>query len=207
MSFRIEEKLKVDPTRLPVFLNWLAESGASLLYPPRRVVSVYLDNDQLSMFHDSREGVLPRKKLRFRRYESRCELMTGWNLESKISAVEGRFKTSVPVTGSPYDLHGGLVDDHYGLCRQRVEVAYVRNYFALDGIRVTVDQDITYRRVVARFQSTPVTSDPDIAIELKAPHELPVDKLNSLFPWDRMRFSKYCRAVEATLLHGDQRSA
>ena len=176
-----------------------------MLYPPRRVVSVYLDNDRLAMFHDSREGVLPRKKFRFRRYEPCCESATGWNLEFKISAVEGRFKTSVPATVGPYDLHGGLVDDHYGICHQRVEVSYLRNYFVIDGIRVTVDRDITYRRVVAPLQPTPTTRDPDIVIEVKAPHEFSVDKLSTLFPWDRTRFSKYCRAVEAVLFHGDPR--
>ena len=66
MTFRTEEKLKIHASRVPEFLEWLTESEAVIVHPPRRVVSVYLDNDRLGMFHDSMEGVLPRKKFRFR---------------------------------------------------------------------------------------------------------------------------------------------
>ena len=101
MTFRTEEKLKIHPSRLPEFLGWLAESEAVIVHPPRRVISIYLDNDRLGMFHDSMEGVLPRKKLRFRRYEPRDKPTTSWRLESKVSSVEGRFKTSSPSDVNP----------------------------------------------------------------------------------------------------------
>lgn len=204
MSFRTEEKLKVDASCLPVFVGWLANSGAQLLHPPRRVVSVYLDNDRLAMYHDSIEGVLPRKKLRFRRYEPCVEPATSWVLESKISAIEGRFKTSTPVTESTAALTQYLIDDLYGVCRPRVEVSYRRSYFITSGIRVTIDQDLRYRRV-SMSGLLHSTSDPNIAIEVKGPHDLPAGLLNALFPWDRARFSKYCRAIETVLFHADPR--
>ena len=207
MTFRTEEKLKIHPSRLPVFLEWLAEREAVLIHPPRRVLSVYLDNDRLGMFHDSMEGVLPRKKLRFRRYAPRDQPTTGWCLESKISSVEGRFKTSLPSDVDPYFFKGGLSDNHYGLCRPRVEVTYLRSYFAFAGVRVTVDRDIGYRSFSLSLRSMLSVTDPDVAVELKAPHALPADLLERLFPWDRTRFSKYCRAVEATLFHGNLRTA
>jgi len=203
MTFRTEEKLKIHPSRLPEFLEWLAESEAVIVHPPRRVVSVYLDNDRLGMFHDSMEGVLPRKKLRFRRYEPRDKPTTSWRLESKVSSVEGRFKTSSPSDVNPHLLQGGLPDDQYGLCRPRVEVSYLRSYFALAGVRITVDRDIGYRNFSLSLRSTLSTTDPDVVVELKAVHTLPADLLESLFPWGRTRFSKYCRAVEATLFHGN----
>ena len=207
MTFRTEEKLKIHPSRLPVFLEWLAEREAVVIHPPRRVLSVYLDNDRLGMFHDSMEGVVPRKKLRFRRYAPRDQPTTGWCLESKISSVEGRFKTSLPSDVDPYLFKGGLSDNHYGLCRPRVEVTYLRSYFALTGVRVTVDRDIGYRSFSLSLRSMLSVTDPDVAVELKAPHALPADLLERLFPWDRTRFSKYCRAIEAVLFHGHPRSA
>ncbi len=207
MTFRTEEKLKIHPSRLPVFLEWLAEGEAVLVHPPRRVISVYLDNDRLGMFHDSTEGVIPRKKLRFRRYEQRGQPATNWRLETKISSVEGRFKTSLPSNANPHCLKGGLSDDRYGLCRPRVEISYLRSYFALAGVRVTVDRDIGYRNFSLSLRSTLSVTDPDVIVELKGPRTLPADLLEGLFPWDRARFSKYCRAVEAVLFHGHPRTA
>mgnify|MGYP001246220740 FL=1 len=206
MTFRTEEKLKIHPSRLPEFLEWLAENEAVIVHPPRRVISIYLDNNRLGMFHDSMEGVLPRKKLRFRRYEPRDKQTTSWHLESKISSVEGRFKTSSPSTVDPHLLQGGLPDDQYGLCRPCVEVSYLRSYFALAGVRITVDREIGYRNFSLSLQSVLSTTDPDAVVELKTVHTLSTDLLNSLFPWDRTRFSKYCRAVEATLFHGNLRT-
>ena len=146
------------------------------------------------------------KKIRFRRYEPRDKPATVWRLESKISSVEGRFKTSSPSDVNPHLLQGGLPDDRYGLCRPRVEVSYLRSYFALAGVRITVDRDIGYRNFSLSLRSILSTTDPDAVVELKAANTLPSDFLERLFPWDRTRFSKYCRAVEATLFHGNLRT-
>ena len=207
MSFRTEEKLKIHPSRLPLFLEWLAKRHALVIHPPRRVLSVYLDNDRLDMFHDSVEGLLPRKKLRYRRYKPRGAPLTSWHLELKISSIEGRYKTSLPTSVDPYLLNGNLSDDRYGLCRPRVEVSYLRSYFELEGVRITVDRDISYRNLSLSLQSMASATDPDIIVELKAFSDLPSDFLREVFPWDRTRFSKYCRAVETVLFHNHPRAA
>ena len=43
------------------------------------------------MYLDSEDGCLPRKKIRIRFYPNQN---SGFNLETKISSVEGRFKSS-----------------------------------------------------------------------------------------------------------------
>ena len=108
MSFRTEEKLKIHPSRLPLFLEWLAKRHALAIHHPRRVLSVYLDNDRLGMIHESVEGLLPRKKLRYRRYKPRGTPFTSWRLESKISSIEGRYKTSLPTTVDQYLLNWNM---------------------------------------------------------------------------------------------------
>ena len=40
--------------------------SGKILYPERNINSVYFDNDNLSMYHDSIEGSVPRKKIRIR---------------------------------------------------------------------------------------------------------------------------------------------
>ena len=199
MSFRTEEKIKIDPSRIPRFLSWLADSGASILYPCRRIISVYLDNDRLAMYHDSEEGVLPRKKLRFRRYEpSRIHAAMG-SLETKISSVEGRFKTSVPLVELPDLATFSLIDNQYGICHPRVTVSYLRSYYIVNGLRLTIDQDLSYQSIVMN-RSVFTVFDPCVAIEVKGPHHLSPDILAEAVPWDRARFSKYCRAVEMAIL-------
>ena len=68
MSFRKEEKLKVHKGQLINVLDWLYKNGATELHKPRVVSSTYFDNDHWSMFKDSEEGSVPRKKIRIRSY-------------------------------------------------------------------------------------------------------------------------------------------
>ena len=64
--------------------------GYKKLYDDRIVNSLYFENISNSMFHDSEEGVVPRKKIRVRNYpQSKIE---EYFLENKISSLEGRFK-------------------------------------------------------------------------------------------------------------------
>ena len=62
----------------------------------RIVSSTYFDNDKLSMFHHSEEGIVPRKKLRLRSYSKNAHETTDTLLEKKITSPEGRFKVSGP---------------------------------------------------------------------------------------------------------------
>jgi len=199
MSFRTEEKLRVDSSRLPIFLAWLNETGASMLYPSRQVSSIYLDNDRLSMYHDSEEGVLPRKKLRLRKYDAITALAHSFTFETKISSVEGRFKTSVPAVEPASLAAFSFVDNQYGICRPRITVSYLRSYYVVKGIRLTLDRDLSYQAISMAGPSFHVL-DSSIVIEVKGPHNLSPDHLAESIPWDRARFSKYCRAVESTLL-------
>jgi len=200
VSFRTEEKLKVDPSRLPRFLAWLDESGATIRYPSRQVISIYLDNDRFGMYYDSTEGVLPRKKIRYRRYEPDQPDVSPCTLETKISSVEGRYKTSVVTSTLSDPSNHYRIDNQYGICRPRVTVSYLRSYFVLDGFRLTLDRELQYQGISMNGPTFTVI-DPCVVIEVKGPHNIPIDLLNTTFPWERVRFSKYCQAVDLTLLN------
>ena len=68
MSFRIEEKINIHKNNSIFLKNWLSENNAKVLFPPRIISSIYFDNDNFEMYHNSIEGVLPRKKIRIRYY-------------------------------------------------------------------------------------------------------------------------------------------
>ena len=63
MSFRKEKKFILDPNNLIFFYQWIKENRCEQLYKNRKINSIYYDNKNFQMYHDSNEGVLPRKKL------------------------------------------------------------------------------------------------------------------------------------------------
>lgn len=195
MSFRIEEKLLIDPQRLGDLYSWITANSGHTLYGKRLVFSTYFDNTAMSMFHDSEEGSLPRKKIRIRSYGTTSHVGVEKSLEIKVSSVEGRFKTSRGVDEIELAdlLTAGYFDEEYGMCRPVSCVAYMREYFAIARVRLTVDQDIRYRPVDSEFWF----NEGAIAVEIKAPYGSHYDYLEQKFPFRRTRFSKYARSINA----------
>jgi len=93
VSFRKEIKSIIVKNKLNLLKKWISENNGKILFPQRRINSIYFDNSHLSMYHDSIEGCVPRKKIRIRNYNDLPEFNKGVNnLELKISSAEGRFK-------------------------------------------------------------------------------------------------------------------
>ena len=66
MSFRIEKKVRLSPSEFHLIKSFLLDQGMKSLFPDREINSIYYDTHQYDLFHDSEEGVLPRKKIRIR---------------------------------------------------------------------------------------------------------------------------------------------
>ena len=66
MSFRKEEKLKIPPNNIFLLKKMIINNEGKNLYPSRTINSIYFDNQKLSMYTQSIEGVVPRKKIRIR---------------------------------------------------------------------------------------------------------------------------------------------
>ena len=90
MSFRIEEKLYIKSEHLIDFKEFLVKHLAKKIYHQRIIKSLYFDNLNSQMYNDSIEGIVPRKKIRIRRYPNEND--KNIYLEIKNSSVEGRFK-------------------------------------------------------------------------------------------------------------------
>jgi len=199
MSFRKEEKLHVSGSQLLNLLNWVYENGGYKLYDPRIVSSTYLDNDNMQMFADSEEGCVPRKKIRIRSY-SKKEHESGQSaLEVKTSSIEGRYKTTERNFNLKKIMTIGLFDKDYGICKPRVRISYKREYYKIHGVRLTVDRNIEYLKVGTLSKSIFKRHDPDIIVEIKADDFVPIGYLFEKFQFDRIRFSKYSKAVNSFL--------
>tara|TARA_Y100000992_G_C21255363_1_gene488203 strand:- start:284 stop:868 length:585 start_codon:yes stop_codon:yes gene_type:complete len=193
MSYRTEEKITINNSRLSQFKDSLFLKGAKILFPKRKIESLYLDNSNYQMYHDSIEGSLPRKKIRIRNYKD-----GKYFKEVKISSTEGRFKTSNQIKEEKnYEIKKfGLFDEMYGSCKPVLFVEYEREYFKFKDFRVTIDNEIKYFSRHNKFlglERHPV-------IELKASIKKSLNELMIDFPYPRTRFSKYSNGIEKLLI-------
>ena len=200
MSFRKEIKSTLSKSKLNYLLKWIKKNGGTLLYPERIINSVYFDNSNLNMFHESVEGILPRKKIRLRLYKNE-NLVSNFTkksyLEYKISSVEGRFKISKK-TSKEFANTIFIYDKNYGICEPKLNVIYKRSYYKIKNIRLTVDREITYKRI--KFKKILPYKIKDVlnVVELKFKDANFNKEILNFFPFQYNRFSKYCRGIEFT---------
>ena len=192
MSFRIEEKLFIKTENLTEFKEFLLKKSVKNLYHPRTIKSLYFDNNNLDMYNDSIEGMVPRKKIRIRVYPNEGD--KNIYLEIKNSSVEGRFKTREILDDKKYNFFksNGILDNQYGPCFPNYYVTYEREYSVIDDVRVSIDKNLKY----IDFKTNTYFNDPNTIVELKTSSKKNLDELIQTFPFQRIRFSKYCFAVE-----------
>tara|TARA_Y100000813_G_C24093388_1_gene319293 strand:+ start:249 stop:869 length:621 start_codon:yes stop_codon:yes gene_type:complete len=193
MSFRIEDKLFILNENLIEFKDFLINKKAKKIFKSRSIKSLYFDNLNLDMYNDSIEGLTPRKKIRIREYPESDDKK--FYLEIKHSSVEGRFKTRkiIPLKQFKEFKKIGFFDSQYGTCLPNYYVNYKREYFAIDDVRISIDQNIYYEN----FETNRIYRDQNIIVEIKTSIEKNLDELTKLFPFQKIRFSKYCFAVDS----------
>ena len=196
MSFRIEEKLFIKSENLIEFKEYLLKQSAKQIYEPRKIKSLYFDNLNFDMYNDSIEGVLPRKKIRVRNYPDGDDKK--YYLEIKNSSVEGRFKTRKIISKieSEKFKKKGIFDQQYGVCFPTFFVKYDREYINYKEIRLSIDTNIAYRS----YKKNTYYSDNRIIVEVKTSIDKDKDFLVETFPFQKIRFSKYCFAVDSLKL-------
>ena len=70
MSFRVEEKVIISNGNIHLLNNFLNKNDAKKIHEDRVIKSLYFDNKFFSMFQESEEGIVPRKKIRLRNYSN-----------------------------------------------------------------------------------------------------------------------------------------
>ena len=197
MSFRKEEKLHIHKSQLINLLSWIYDNDGCKLYDSRVVSSTYFDNENMQMHKDSEEGCSPRKKVRIRSYSRNSHTDSNSKLEIKTSAVEGRYKTSQKQFNIKKYINKGFFDADYGICNPKVRVTYLRDYFKIHHVRMTVDRQIEYMQLNSLGKAIYKTYEPDIVVEIKAEDFVPIEYLFNKFQFNRVRFSKYSRAINS----------
>ena len=178
------------------FQGQLHQQGMETLFEPRLITSVYFDTVDLNMFHDSEEGVLPRKKVRIRWYDN-SKIFT---LENKTSSIEGRFKVTTKLEDDISDnelFTKNRMDAQYGHIQPILKVSYKRSYFMFNEMRITFDKDICYQNL--KYADRRKYYDPERVIEIKIPANCPDDFVENFIPFPTARFSKYSRGLLLSL--------
>ena len=195
MSFRKELKSIIFENKINKLTKWISDNNGKILYPESNINSVYLDNRNFSMYTDSLEGTVPRKKIRIRNYNNLPVFNKNNNrLELKISSVEGRFKTTKQSENINLS-HFKINDINYGVCLPIICVSYKRIYYSVKNIRLTLDKKIIYRRIKFGKISNFCQNEPFNVIEIKYKNSSLDNSIKS-FPFHFVRFSKYARAIE-----------
>ena len=192
MTFRIENKYTVDLSKVLSFKKWVNEKKFRIKFPKRKVISIYLDNKNLKSYHDSIEGVVPRKKIRIRYYDQLNE-NSEFFLEQKISSVEGRFKKSNKIKSNEMKkiINFGIKDKDYGNCKPSRIITYDRSYFYFKNYRLTFDENIKYKKSLSSEFWKKIHNN---VFEIKTNINTSEDELNLYIPFPKVRFSKYCEA-------------
>ena len=191
MSFRKEEKLLINSNQVFDFKKWMSSKGFLKIYKDRAVNSLYFENNSNKMFLDSEEGIVPRKKIRVRNYPE-ANTSIDYFLEVKISSTEGRFKDSKKININRFNnfKKNGYIDNFYGVCVPKLQISYFREYYKQSDTRVTIDSKIIYKD----FKNDKLFFKDQLnAVEIKSNINKSVDELYYEFPFQRVRFSKYCR--------------
>ena len=78
------------------------------------------------------------------------------------------------------------------MCKPRLSIVYDRVYFKIDDVRISIDNNISYKLYAENIYQ----SDESSIVEIKTSIRKNLDKLIEDFPFQKNRFSKYCNAVE-----------
>lgn len=186
MSYRKEKKFRLTLSDMQLLKSNLLSQGMNELYPMRKVNSCYFDTNEMQMFHDSDQGVLPRKKIRIRNYNDE-KIFTK---EIKISSEEGRYKKTKKILENNYEY---ILDNIYGKLKPTLFISYFREYFFLKGLRITFDRNIEYENL--RMISSLKMRDYECVMEIKTSFDVEDNYITKIIDMPTSRFSKYCRGI------------
>ena len=174
-------------------------------YADRQVHSIYLDTPEFDDYHDSVSGLSRRSKTRLRWYQEDTKHMV-LEVKRKKNKIATKYLFQMKNPGGLMPRNQCLLQslvtensDQFpagiaGLYRPVLEVHYRRSYFELEsGIRMTIDQEIQYRKLSPTPSCRAKHSPVDYVVEFKYPvgQETEFGHLLRDLPFRFFRHSKY----------------
>jgi len=192
MNYRKEIKYVLAKSELARIKEYFFLNGLEKLYPKRIINSFYYDTKNLRMLNESIDGILPRKKVRFRWYNND---KSNISKEIKISSENGRFKKIENLKSKDYiDFERSkFYEINYGIVEPTLYIKYFREYFTFKKLRITFDTQIRYSYLQSKLSTSNL--DNENVMEVKASDNISnnyIEKIIHLMP---SSFSKYTRGM------------
>ena len=183
-------------------------------YVDRQVRSVYLDTPEFDDYHDSVSGLSRRSKTRFRWYQEDTKHMV-LEVKRKKNKIATKYllkmKNSSALIPRDQRLLQNLITENSdqfpagiaGLYRPVLEVHYRRSYFEFEpGIRMTIDQQIQYRKLSPTVSCQMKRSPVDYVVEFKYPvgQETEFRQLLRNLSFRLSRHSKYVVGMDTVMV-------
>ena len=192
-DWRYERKF-IASDDAPTVIDAVRQLSFKQVNPPRWINNVYFDTTDLDDFSSTVEGISNRKKTRIRWYGSEFQ---GARLEEKAKqqllsrkTIDSTDHASISewIAASPPALKGR---------RAVLFNRYYRHYFAIDSVRLTIDEKLHYRPVNSHGEchGKPLPFSDECVIELKYAPGDEVSTLTTAIPYRLSRNSKYRNGV------------
>ena len=211
-EYRYETKVPLEKGQYIELQAWLlgALYKPRETYPRRTIHSVYCDDVNLTNYFENVSGISDREKVRLRWYNDNCEDIA---LERKLKTNKLNRKDIVRLDnskGTPPDTFQAIlalfsqndIEHQFDMDRLKpmVEICYDRDYFELaPGVRLTLDTNITTRRLNPVPSELKSRSPVFAVMEIKYPPELAPMAKESIkgLPFRVFRHSKYVIGIDS----------
>ena len=139
MSFRIEDKFFLHSKNLDKLLLWIKLQKGKVMYPKRYITSLYFDTENYKSLVESEEGIVPRKKIRFRTYDKFLNSKKEIFYEKKITSVEGKYKISKKIDENKFNnyLKNGIIVTNHGIVYPKIYV--IRFEYSIFNIHIYIN--------------------------------------------------------------------
>ena len=183
------------------FFDLKLEKKINKLFPSRIINSIYFDTINLDFFHDSEEGISPRKKIRIRYYNNNFE-----DLNLEIKHTNSYWRTKYVKKFNINNFSNSLIrtETQNMVLIPKTEISYLRSYYNCEIGRITVDTAVNCQRIYSsknlfkkkNVSKTKILDVDKIILELKTSNKYSKFEAIKFFKHRDTRMSKYCEAIK-----------
>ena len=189
---------------LSSFFMFKIEKKLKKIFPTRIVNSIYFDTNKFDFYHNSEEGLSPRKKIRVRYYNDSYENLL---LETKITENYYRSKFVKKFILDNFNHTFIKKECNNDFITPKLKVSYLRDYYQSEIGRITVDNKImckqisTYADTLSSINKNnkKILDNNQVIVELKTHNNFSKYEAIKFFNKNDIRMSKYCLAVQKLL--------
>tara|TARA_Y100001970_G_C14244719_1_gene867313 strand:- start:2929 stop:3528 length:600 start_codon:yes stop_codon:yes gene_type:complete len=164
-------------------------SKLKILHPQRTIESIYLDTIDFELYKKSIFLDVDKFKVRYRKYPDSSDIY----FEAKHNTKNGKFKEKILSELNSFDEIKNVLYRGYHLEKSLV-VSYLRSYYFFRNLRITIDQNLSFKGTKNRLQNNFEQKYDKNIVEYKLLNE--DSDIEKYFLSNPVKFSKYDYGIE-----------